>query len=58
MSGEKYEGYDLDDVYGDIPRISDAEVDAAIDERQQREIEEFSAERINAAIRKLNELLK
>lgn len=58
MSGEKYEGYDLDDVYGEIPRISDAEVDAAIDERQQREIEEFSAERINAAIRKLNELLK
>ena len=38
---------------------SDAEVDAKIDERQQREADEmFSVERINAAIRKLNELVK
>ena len=38
---------------------SDAEVDAEIDRRQQREADEmFSVERINAAIRKLNELAK
>lgn len=58
--GEKYHGYDEDDIPGDIPRISDAEVDALIDERQMREIEEnecdAAAQKIIEARQRLIEL--
>lgn len=55
---ERYDGYDEDSQPTRPPRMSDAEVDAEIDRRQQLEIEEADIEKLNAAILKLNANLR
>ena len=55
---QRFHGYDLDDIPGDIPRISDAEIDALIDARQQHDLEEMDLDRINGAILKVNRNMK
>ena len=58
MTGEKYNGFDEDDIPDRIPHMSEEQGDLIAEERAQREVDDFDIDRLNDAIRKCNANLR